>query len=85
MFLHEKEDEQHAVTLRRALDSLPQLPNADARAWALRRSLDAVAANNGPQMPQTSASESARLRVGKKLAAAFMRLRSLERAALFLN
>ncbi|CAE7537877.1 unnamed protein product [Symbiodinium natans] len=47
---------------RRALDSLQQLPSADARAWALRRALDAVAANDTPSPPSESISPPALVR-----------------------
>ncbi|CAE7448175.1 unnamed protein product [Symbiodinium sp. CCMP2592] len=42
------------ATLQRALDSLQQLPNADARAWELRRALDAVAKADSQPSPSES-------------------------------
>eukprot|EP00439_Symbiodinium_sp_Y106_P067530 s3782_g11.t1 len=42
------------ATLQRALDSLQQLPNADSRAWELRRALDAVAKADSQPAPSES-------------------------------
>lgn len=50
------------ATLQRSLDSLQQLPNADSRAWELRRALDAVAKAASQPSPSESVPAPAMIR-----------------------